>query len=42
MVATQKEKGTVLEVKKSAGQISVKLGQKKSLSDKVASFLNGK
>jgi hypothetical protein len=39
MTATQKS--TVLEVKKSAGKISVKLGQKKSLSDKVASALKG-
>jgi len=42
MTATQKGKGSVLEVEKSAGQISVKLGPKKSLGDKVVSFLKGK
>jgi hypothetical protein len=42
MTATQKKKGIVLEVKKSAGKISVKLGPKESLSDKVVSFVKGK
>jgi hypothetical protein len=42
MTAMEKGKCAVLEVKKSAGQISVKLGPKKSLSDKVASALKGK
>jgi hypothetical protein len=42
MTATQDGKATVLEVKKSAGQITVKVGQKRSLSDKVASFVKGK
>jgi hypothetical protein len=42
MTATQKGKGAVLEVKKSDGQISVKLGSKKSLSEKVSSIFKGK
>jgi hypothetical protein len=42
MTAKGKGNGTVLEVKKSAGQLSVKLGPKKSLSDRVSSLLKGK
>lgn len=42
MTATENGKDIVLEVKKSAGQISVKLGPKESLSDKVVSFVKGK
>jgi hypothetical protein len=42
MSGAQKEKGVVLEVKKSAGQVSLKLGRKKSIGDKVASALKGK
>jgi hypothetical protein len=42
MTATHKGTKTVIEVKKADGQISVKLGSKKTLSDKVASLLNGK
>jgi hypothetical protein len=42
MTAVRKQKRTVLEVKKSSGQISLKLGRKKSVGDKVASLLKGK
>jgi hypothetical protein len=41
MSATAKPNATVLEVKKSAGQISVKLGRKKSLTERVTSTLKG-
>jgi hypothetical protein len=41
MTATQKGKVTVLEVKKSDDKISVKFGTKKSLADRVDSFVKG-
>jgi hypothetical protein len=42
MTATQKGTVITLEVKKSAGKISVKAGTKKSLADRVESFVKGK
>jgi hypothetical protein len=42
MTANEKKANTTLEVKKSAGEITVKLGSKKSFGDKVSSFFKGK